>query len=56
MNLAAAVACPAPGISAITHLAGVLNGIDYARARLTIDGMGLRGQNADEIRAYADSA
>ena len=53
MHLAAAVACPAPVISAITHLAGVINGIEYARAGLTIEGMGLTGKNADEIRAYA---
>lgn len=53
MHLAAAVACPTPVISAITHLAGVINGIDYTRAGLTIEGMGLTGKNADEIRAYA---
>ena len=34
-------------------LAGVLNGIDYARAGLTIEGMGLTGKSGDEIRAHA---
>jgi opine dehydrogenase len=53
MHLAAAVASPAPAISAITHLAGVINGIDYAREGLTLEGMGLTGKTADEIRAYA---
>jgi opine dehydrogenase len=53
MHLAEAVQCPTPVISAITHLAGVLNGIDYASAGLTIEQMGLTGKNADEIRAYA---
>jgi 3-hydroxyisobutyrate dehydrogenase-like beta-hydroxyacid dehydrogenase len=48
-----AVQCPTPVISAITQLAGVLTGIDYARARLTIEQMGLTGKNEDEIRAYA---
>ena len=56
MHLAAAVGSPAPVISAITHLAGVINGIDYARAGLTLDGMGLTGRTADEIRAYAGGA
>jgi hypothetical protein len=53
MHLAAAVARPTPVVSAITHLAGVINGIDYARAGLTIERMGLTGKTVDEIRAYA---
>jgi len=53
MHLAAAAALPTPVISAITHLAGVLNSINYSRAGLTIERMGLTGKNADEIRAYA---
>ncbi len=35
MHLAAAAGSPAPTITALTHLAGVINGIDYPREGLT---------------------
>ena len=44
MHLAAAAASPAPTITALTHLAGVINGIDYPRAGLTLERMGLAGK------------
>ena len=53
MELAAAVGCPTPTISAITHLAGVFNGIDYTRNGLTLDAMGLADMSAAQIRTLA---
>ncbi len=35
MHIAAAADSPAPTITALTHLAGVINGIDYPREGLT---------------------
>jgi hypothetical protein len=36
MHLAAAARSPAPTITALTHLAGMINGIDYPREGLTL--------------------
>jgi opine dehydrogenase len=52
MHFAAAAGSPAPTISAITHLAGVINGIDYARQGLTLERMGLAGKTPREMRAH----
>lgn len=51
MHLAAAVDSPAPTITSLVHLAGVINGLDYARDGLTLDAMGLAGKSLDDIRA-----
>jgi hypothetical protein len=52
MHLAAAAGSPAPAITALTHLAGVINGIDYPREGLTLERMGLAGKTPAEIRAH----
>jgi opine dehydrogenase len=52
MHLAAAAGTPAPTISALTHLAGVINGIDYPREGLTLERMGLASKTPSEIRAH----
>jgi len=52
MHLAAAADSPAPAITALTHLAGVINGIDYRREGLTLERMGLAGKTSREIRAH----
>ena len=52
MHLAAAAGSPAPAITALTHLAGVINGIDYPRDGLTLERMGLAGKTPAEIRAH----
>ena len=52
MHLAAAAGSPAPTITALTHLAGVINGIDYPREGLTLERMGLAGKTPAEIRAH----
>ena len=51
MHLAAAAGSPAPTITALTHLAGVINGIDYPREGLTLERMGLAGKTPAQIRA-----
>jgi opine dehydrogenase len=48
----AAAGSPAPAITALTHLAGVINGIDDPRKGLTLERMGLAGKTPAEIRAY----
>src|SRR5947207_8670617 len=53
MHLAAAARSPAPTITALTHLAGTINGIDYPRKGLTLQRMGLAGKTPGEIRAHA---
>ena len=53
LDLAAAVGCRTPTISAITHLAGLINGVDYTREGLTLEAMGLADMSAAEIRALA---
>jgi opine dehydrogenase len=52
MHLAAAASSPAPTITALTHLAGTINGIDYPRQGLTLERMGLAGKTPSEIRAH----
>ena len=52
MHLAAAAGSPAPTITALTHLAGMINGIDYPREGLTLQRMGLAGKTPGEIRAH----
>jgi opine dehydrogenase len=53
MQLAAVAGCPTPTIAAITHLAGVINNVDYTRHGPTLQTMGLAGRSLDGIRAYA---
>lgn len=52
MHLAAAAGSPAPTITALTHLAGAINGIDYPRQGLTLQRMGLAGKTPAQIRAH----
>jgi hypothetical protein len=52
MHLATATGSPAPTITALTHLAGMINGIDYPRQGLTLERMGLAGKTPREIRAH----
>jgi opine dehydrogenase len=53
LHLAAAVGSRATTITALTHLAGVINGIDYPREGLTLERMGLAGKTPSEIRVHA---
>lgn len=55
MHLAAAAGSPAPAITALTHLAGVINGIDYSRQGLTLERMGLAGKTPAQIRAHVSA-
>jgi opine dehydrogenase len=55
LELAAAIGCPTPTMSAITHLAGLINGVDYTRAGLTLEAMGLAEMSGAEIRALTIS-
>jgi len=55
MHLAAAAGSLAPTITALTHLAGTINGIDYPRDGLTLERMGLAGKTPGEIRAHVSS-
>jgi opine dehydrogenase len=52
MHLAAAAGTPAPTITALTHLAGMINSIDYPREGLTLQRMGLAGKTPGGIRAH----
>jgi opine dehydrogenase len=52
MQLAAAVGCSTPAITAVTDLAGVINGVDYIEQGLTLERMGLADKSAEEIAAY----
>jgi opine dehydrogenase len=54
MHLPAA-GSPAPTITALTHLAGVINGIDYPRQGLTLERMGLAGKTPAQIRAHVSA-
>lgn len=49
MHLAAAAHSPAPTITSLVHLAGVINGRDYAGDGLTVAAMGLAGMTPDDI-------
>lgn len=40
---------------AVTELAGIMNGVDYAKAGLTLERMGLTGLGADEITSFAEN-
>jgi opine dehydrogenase len=56
MHLAAAADSPAPTIAAVTHLAAMINGIDYPREGLTLQRMGLTGKTPTQIRAHVGAA
>jgi opine dehydrogenase len=53
IHMARAAGVPMPATAALVDLAGVMNGVDYAREGLTLERMGLAGLSADEISAYA---
>lgn len=53
LHLAAVAGVPTPTIDAVTTLAGVCNGIDYRRAGLTLERMGMFGLGPDEIVPFA---
>ena len=55
MHLAAAAGSPAPTITALTHLAGVINGIDYSRQGLTLERTRLAGKTPAQIRAHVST-
>ena len=40
-------------MEAVTAVAGALNGVDYLRVGLTLDGMGLAGVEPDRLVAFA---
>ena len=52
MHLAAATGCPTPTIAALTNLASVINGLDYASEGLTLERMALDGKTTEQIRTY----
>jgi opine dehydrogenase len=52
LHLAGAVGSPAPTMAALTTLAGLMNGVDYLAAGLTLDQMGLADMTPDEINAF----
>lgn len=56
LHLAAAVGCPVPTIRALTQLASVINGIDYASNGLTLERMGLGGLTGREIHTAVHGA
>jgi hypothetical protein len=41
-----------PTTSALTELAGAINGVDYLREGVTLERMGLAGMNVDQIREH----
>jgi opine dehydrogenase len=55
IHLARAVDVPTPTMSALTHLAGVINGIDYVEAGLTLAKMGLDAVPAARIVDFVTS-
>jgi opine dehydrogenase len=52
IELAEKVSVPTPTTIALTQLAGLMNGINYAREGLTLARMGLTDKNVTEISAY----
>ena len=54
-HLAAAAQVPTPTITALTHLAGVINGVDYSRTGATLQNLGLANLSVDEIRSLVSS-
>ena len=44
-----------PTMSALTHLASVMNGIDYRTAGLTLERMGLKGYSAAQVLDYVQN-
>jgi opine dehydrogenase len=55
MELARAANLATPTMAALTHLAGVINDIDYRREGLTLEKMGLDGMRPDNILDYVRS-
>jgi opine dehydrogenase len=51
-QLAQSAGLPTPAAAAVSHLAGVINGVDYAREGLTLERMGLAEMTIDQIAAY----
>lgn len=52
IQLAENVSVPTPTTTALTHLAGLINGVDYVREGLTLARMGLANKTVAEISAY----
>ena len=52
MELARCIGVATPTMGALTHLASVINNIDYERKGLTLDKMGLGGMRPDQITEY----
>jgi opine dehydrogenase len=55
MELARATHLATPTMAALTHLASVVNDIDYRREGLTLEKMGLDGMRPDNILDYVRS-
>jgi opine dehydrogenase len=51
-QLAATARIPTPISTSVSHLAGLINGVDYAREGLTLERMGLAKKTTDEISAH----
>ncbi len=51
-QLAATVNLPTPTATGLTHLAGLMNGVDYDRDGLTLARMGLADKTVAEVSAY----
>ncbi len=52
MELARGIGVATPTMGALTHLAGIVNNVDYQREGLTLDKMGLGDMRPDEITDY----
>lgn len=55
ISLARLAVVRTPTMDAVTTLAGTINGIDYFRAGLTLDRMGLTGVAVQDVLAYAET-
>jgi opine dehydrogenase len=56
IHLARAVGVPVPTMEALTHLASVVNEIDYLNEGLTLERMGLAGLDRDGMARYVNGA
>jgi opine dehydrogenase len=54
IHLASAARVATPTMEALAVLAGVINGVDYRSAGLTLERMGLTGMGPDDIVPYAE--
>jgi len=56
IHLARASGVPVPTMEALTHLASVVNEIDYLNEGLTLERMGLAGLDRDGMARYVNGA